>query len=114
MRLPDLSDSDLVDGLTRCWETTAETEVPQYPRRRMRSAAHLGRCRRRRVWGGTRNGCPDFGTCYTKNLMLGGWATTNLDKGSEISHKANHTGGGHTFLKQFAIVNQRGQHQEKP
>ena len=41
IRLPDLSDSDLVDGLARCWEATAETEVPQY---------RDGECEVRRVW----------------------------------------------------------------
>ena len=30
IRLPDLSDSDLVEELARCWHATAETEVPQY------------------------------------------------------------------------------------
>ena len=39
--LPDLSDSDLVDGLARCWETTAATEVPQY---------RDGECDVRRIW----------------------------------------------------------------
>ena len=41
IRLPDLSDSDLVDGLARCWEATAETEVPQY---------RDGECEVRRIW----------------------------------------------------------------
>ena len=41
IRLPDLSNSDLVDGLARCWEATAETEVPQY---------RDGECDVRRVW----------------------------------------------------------------
>lgn len=41
IRLPDLSDSDLVDGLARCWEVTAETEVPQY---------RDGECDVRRIW----------------------------------------------------------------
>ena len=30
IRLPDLSNQAIVDGLARCWEATAETEVPQY------------------------------------------------------------------------------------
>ena len=41
IRLPDLSDSHLVDELARCWETTAATEVPQY---------RDGECEVRRVW----------------------------------------------------------------
>ena len=41
IRLPDLSDSHLVDELARCWEATAETEVPQY---------RDGECEVRRVW----------------------------------------------------------------
>ena len=41
IRLPDLSDSDLVDGLARCWEATAETEVPQY---------RDGECAVRLIW----------------------------------------------------------------
>ncbi len=41
MRLPDLSDGDLVDALARCWEATAETEVPQY---------RDGECEVRRIW----------------------------------------------------------------
>ena len=41
IRLPDLSDSALVDGLARCWEATAEMEVPQY---------RDGECEVRRIW----------------------------------------------------------------
>ena len=41
IRLPDLSDRDMVDGLARCWEATAETEVPQY---------RDGECDIRRIW----------------------------------------------------------------
>ena len=41
IRLPDLSDSDLVDGLARCWEATAEMEVPQY---------RDGECEVRCIW----------------------------------------------------------------
>jgi len=41
IRLPNLSDTYLVDGLARCWEATAETEVPQY---------RDGECEVRRVW----------------------------------------------------------------
>ena len=41
IRLPDLSDSDLVDALARCWDATAETEVPQY---------RDGECEVRRIW----------------------------------------------------------------
>ena len=41
IRLPDLSDSDLVDQLARCWEATAETEVPQF---------RDGECGVRRIW----------------------------------------------------------------
>ena len=41
IRLPDLSNSNLVDGLARFWEATAETEVPQY---------RDGECDVRRVW----------------------------------------------------------------
>lgn len=41
IRLPDLSDRDIVEGLARCWEATAETEVPQY---------REGECDVRRVW----------------------------------------------------------------
>ena len=41
IRLPDLSDSDLVDGLARWWEATAETEVPQY---------RDGECAVRLIW----------------------------------------------------------------
>lgn len=41
IRLPDLSDNDLVDELARCWEATAETEVPHY---------RDGECEVRRVW----------------------------------------------------------------
>ena len=39
--LPDLSDSGLVGRLARCWEATAETEVPQY---------RDGECEVRRIW----------------------------------------------------------------
>ncbi len=39
--LPDLSDSRLIDDLARCWEATAETEVPQY---------RAGECEVRRIW----------------------------------------------------------------
>ena len=41
IRLPDLSDSGLIDTLARCWEATAETEVPQY---------REGECEVRRIW----------------------------------------------------------------
>ena len=41
IRLPDLSDSDFVDGLSRCWESTAEMEVPQY---------RDGECEVRLIW----------------------------------------------------------------
>ena len=41
IRLPDLSDSGLVDALARCWEATAEVEVPQY---------RDGECEVRRIW----------------------------------------------------------------
>ncbi|MCY3820367.1 MAG: hypothetical protein OXH52_13550 [Gammaproteobacteria bacterium] len=41
IRLPDLSDSDIVDRLTRCYETTAEMEVAQY---------RDGECEVRRIW----------------------------------------------------------------
>ena len=41
IRLPDLSDSDVVDVLAHCWEATAETEVPQY---------RDGECEVRRIW----------------------------------------------------------------
>ena len=41
IRLPDLSDSDLVDVLARCWDDTAETVVPQY---------RDGECDVRRIW----------------------------------------------------------------
>ena len=41
IRLPNLSDSDLVDELARCWEATAEMEVPQY---------RDGECEVRRIW----------------------------------------------------------------
>ena len=41
IRLPDLSDSHLVDELARCWEATAGTEVPQY---------RDGECEVRRIW----------------------------------------------------------------
>ena len=41
IRLPDLADEDLVDKLARCWEATAETEVPQY---------RDGECEVRRIW----------------------------------------------------------------
>ena len=41
IRLPDLSDGDLVDGMARCWEATAEMEVPQY---------RDGECEVRRIW----------------------------------------------------------------
>ena len=41
IRLPDLSDQAIVDGLARCWEATAETEVPQY---------RDGECDVRRIW----------------------------------------------------------------
>ncbi len=41
VRLPDLSDSGLVDVLARWWEATAETEVPQY---------RDGECEVRRMW----------------------------------------------------------------
>ena len=41
IRLPDLSDRAIVDGLARCWEATAETEVPQY---------RDGECDVRRIW----------------------------------------------------------------
>ena len=41
VRLPDLGDTDLVDRLARCWEATAETEVPQF---------RDGECGVRRIW----------------------------------------------------------------
>ena len=41
IRLPDLANRDMVDGLARCWEATADTEVPQY---------RDGECDLRRVW----------------------------------------------------------------
>ena len=41
VRLPDLSDSDLVAKLAQCWEATAETEVPQF---------RDGECEVRRLW----------------------------------------------------------------
>ena len=41
IRLPDLSDGDLVDELARCWEATAGTEVLQY---------RDGECQVRRIW----------------------------------------------------------------
>ena len=41
IRLPDLSDRDMVGGLARCWEATAEMEVPQY---------RDGECAVRRIW----------------------------------------------------------------
>ena len=41
IQLPDLSDRDMVDGLARCWEATAETKVPQY---------RDGECDVRRIW----------------------------------------------------------------
>ena len=39
--LPDLSDRDMVDGLARCWQATAEMKVPQY---------RDGECDVRRIW----------------------------------------------------------------
>ena len=44
IRMPDLSDNDLVGVLALCWETTAETEVPQY---------RDGECEVRRIWDDT-------------------------------------------------------------
>ena len=41
IRLPDLSDRDIVDGLARCWDATAEMEVPPY---------RDGECEVRRLW----------------------------------------------------------------
>ena len=41
VRLPDLSDADMVEGLARCWSATAQTEVPQY---------RDGECEVRRIW----------------------------------------------------------------
>ena len=41
IRLPDLSDSDLVDRLAGCWGSTSETEVPQY---------RDGECEVRSIW----------------------------------------------------------------
>ena len=41
VRLPDLSNRDLVAGLARCWEDTADMEVPQY---------RDGECEVRRIW----------------------------------------------------------------
>ena len=41
IRLPDLSNQAVVDGLARCWEVTADTEVPQY---------RDGECDVRRIW----------------------------------------------------------------
>jgi len=41
IRLPDLSDPAIVDKLARCWERTAEMEVPQY---------RDGECDVRRIW----------------------------------------------------------------
>ena len=41
IRLPDLSDKDTVERLVRCWETTADMEVPQY---------REGECEVRRIW----------------------------------------------------------------
>ena len=41
IRLPDLSASDITDALARCWEATAEMEVPQY---------RDGECEVRQIW----------------------------------------------------------------
>ena len=41
IRLPDLSNNDVVDELARCWEATADMEVPQY---------RDGECEVRRIW----------------------------------------------------------------
>ena len=41
IHLPDLSNNDLVEELARCWEATAETEVPQF---------RDGECEVRRTW----------------------------------------------------------------
>ena len=41
IRLPDLSDSGIIDELARCWEATAEMEVPQY---------RDGECKVRQIW----------------------------------------------------------------
>lgn len=41
IRLPDFSNQAIVDGLARCWDATAETEVPQY---------RDGECDVRRIW----------------------------------------------------------------
>ena len=41
IRLPDLSNNDVVDGLAHCWEATAEMEVPQY---------RDGECEVRGIW----------------------------------------------------------------
>ena len=41
IRLPDLSDRDMVGDLARCWEATAKLEVPQY---------RDGECDVRRIW----------------------------------------------------------------
>jgi len=44
VRLPDLSDPAVTDGLARCWDDTAETRVPQY---------RDGECDVRRLWDET-------------------------------------------------------------
>ena len=41
IRLPDLSNGNLVDALARCWEATADMEVPQY---------RDGECEVRQIW----------------------------------------------------------------
>ena len=57
IRLPDLADSDIIDGLARCWGGHGGDGSTPIPQRRVRSAAHLGQCRRRRLGVGQELAC---------------------------------------------------------
>ena len=61
IRLPNLSNSGLVDKLARCWEATAETEVPQY---------RDGDCEVRRLWDQAVAEAMDWDAAELKRLRL--------------------------------------------
>ncbi|MYD92853.1 MAG: hypothetical protein F4Y02_04010, partial [Chloroflexi bacterium] len=71
IRLPDLSDTDVVDRLARCWEATADTLVPQY---------RDGECEVRRLW--------DEAVCAAL-----GWDAEWMDGLRRLLHREPHVCG---------------------
>ena len=71
IRLPDLANSGLVDKLARCWEATADTEVPQY---------RDGECEVRRLWDEA-----------VAEAM--GWDATDLKRLRLLLHREPHVRG---------------------